>query len=357
MTDPNKALLLFLPENRWFCLLILSLLGVLRQNVTFLHFVTLERQFKYVVVAIDYEVKYVRFYTIYGRMRSMKAKLRDTEIYFDIEGLGLRVSGNQMKEYPTAFLIHGGPGTDHSSYKLLFSELIDIVQLVYFDHRGQGRSQRGDKQTYTLDNNVEDMEALRDHLGLDKIIVMGSSYGGMVALKYASRYPERVQALIVMATAGNHRFLDQAKKNLQIKGTPEQIVMAENLWNGTFRDNEHLEEYFKVMSPLYSLSHNQNSQESKLQSTIFSIDAINIAFSTFLREIDFIDQLHKITAPTLVIGAKEDWICPPEFSEEIAKHISNTTLKIIEDCGHLIRVDQPEKLIKEIYDFLTLIDF
>ena len=62
------------------------------------------------------------------------------------------------------------------------------MQLVYFDHRGQGRSARGAKETYTLDNNVEDMEALRQHLGLDQIVVIGASYGGMVALTYASRY-------------------------------------------------------------------------------------------------------------------------------------------------------------------------
>ena len=55
MTDPNKALLLFLPENRWFCLLILSLLGVLRQNVTFLHFVTLEILLELVLMAIAFE--------------------------------------------------------------------------------------------------------------------------------------------------------------------------------------------------------------------------------------------------------------------------------------------------------------
>ena len=160
-----------------------------------------------------------------------------------------------------------------------------------------------------------------------------------------------------MASTANHRFLDQAKKNLQRKGTPEQIAMAEYLWNGTFRDNEHLEEYFKVMSSLYALSYDPNSSENNLQRTIFSVDAINIAFSTFLRKLDLVSQLHKITAPTLVIGAKEDWICPPEFSEEIAQHIPNATLKIIEECGHLIRVDQPERLIKEIRDFLTLMDF
>jgi len=94
----------------------------------------------------------------------MRAKIRDTEIFFDTQGSALVVDGSQMREQPVAFIVHGGPGVDHSSYKLSFAPLSQNMQLVYFDHRGQGRSARGDKQTYTLENNVEDMEALRQHL-------------------------------------------------------------------------------------------------------------------------------------------------------------------------------------------------
>ena len=140
----------------------------------------------------------------------MRAKIRDTEIYFDIEGAGLVVDGPRWRSQPVAFLIHGGPGADHTSYKPTFSPLSQKMQLVYFDHRGQGRSARGAKETYTLDNNVEDMEALRQYLGLDKIVVLGSSYGGMVALSYAVRYPQNVSHLIVIATVADSRFLTRA---------------------------------------------------------------------------------------------------------------------------------------------------
>ena len=67
-----------------------------------------------------------------------------------------------------ALVIHGGPGGDHSGFKPSFSPLAARMQLVYFDHRGQGRSAAGDPATYTLDENVEDMEALRRHLGLGR---------------------------------------------------------------------------------------------------------------------------------------------------------------------------------------------
>ena len=151
----------------------------------------------------------------------MRAKIRDTEIYFDIEGAGLVLDGPRWRSQPVAFLVHGGPGADHTSYKPSFSPLSQKMQLVYFDHRGQGRSARGPQETYTLDNNVEDMEALRQYLGLDKIVVLGSSYGGMVALSYAVRYPQNVSHLIVIATVADSRFLIRAQEILAKRGTEE----------------------------------------------------------------------------------------------------------------------------------------
>ncbi|MGQ4646000.1 alpha/beta fold hydrolase [Lyngbya aestuarii] len=283
----------------------------------------------------------------------MRAKIRDTEIYFDVEGSSLVADGSRMREKPVALVIHGGPGADHSSYKPAFSPLSQKMQLVYFDHRGQGRSARGPKETYTLDNNVEDMEALRQYLGLDKIVVLGTSYGGMVALAYAVRYPQYVSHLIVIATAANYRFLQRGKEILAEKGTDEQKAIASRLWDGTFENEQQLHEYFQVMGSMYSLTHDPSSPPKSWSRTILSIDAINIAFSSFLRHYNVLDQLHKITSPTLVIAGRHDWICAPEFSEEIAQAIPHADLRIFENSGHLIRVDEPEALLDAIAGFLV----
>ena len=117
----------------------------------------------------------------------MRAAIRDTEIYFDVEGAGLVPDGERMREQPVAFVLHGGPGGDHSGFKPGMSPLARRMQLVYVDHRGQGRSAKGDPARYTLDENVEDMEALRRHLGLGPIVSIGTSYGGMVAMAHAAR--------------------------------------------------------------------------------------------------------------------------------------------------------------------------
>ncbi len=283
----------------------------------------------------------------------MRAKIRDTEIYFDIEGAGLIPDGSTMREKPIAFVIHGGPGADHSSYKPTFSRLSETMQLVYFDHRGQGRSARGAKETYTLENNVEDMEALRQYLGLEKIAVIGTSYGGMVALSYASRYPVMVQSLIVIATAADNGFLAKAKDNLAARGTEEQQAIARFLWESSFENEAQLKEYFQLLMPLYSITYKSVSSPPKSwDRTILSVDAINVAFGGFLRSYNVAGELHKITAPTLVIGGRYDWICPPEFSEDIARRIPHAELRIFENSGHLIRVDEPEALLEAIAGFI-----
>lgn len=287
----------------------------------------------------------------------MLAKIRDTQIFFDVEGCSVIVENNRIYTKPTAFLIHGGPGADHTGYKPTFSQLTRRLQLVYFDHRGQGRSARGDKNTYTLENNVEDMEALRQHLGLDQIVVLGTSYGGMVALSYAAKYPQHVSHLIAIATTPSHEFLPRAKQILAERGTPEQIAIAQRLWDGNFETEAQLRDYFKILAPMYSLKHDPKTSVQVWDNKILSIDAINVAFGGFLRTYDVRNQLHKITAPTLVIGGRKDWICAPEFSEEIARLIPHADLRIFENSSHLIRADEPDALMDAMNGFLVYQNF
>ncbi|HUY73222.1 MAG TPA: alpha/beta fold hydrolase [Candidatus Dormibacteraeota bacterium] len=283
----------------------------------------------------------------------MRARIRDTEIYFDVEGMGLVPDGPRMAERPVAFVVHGGPGGDHTGFKPTMSPLADRMQLVYFDHRGQGRSARGPRETYTLENNVEDMEALRRHLGLDKIVVIGTSYGGMVALSYAVRYPENISHLIAVVTSPNHEFLDRAQKILAERGTDEQKAIAEKLWAGSFESEDELRDYFDIMGPMYSMKFDPEKARERRLRGIVSPDAINEGFAGFLRTYDVTDQLHRITAPTLVIAGRHDWICPPEFSELIASKIPHADLRIFEESGHSVSGDEHEAFIDVIRGFLV----
>jgi proline iminopeptidase len=283
----------------------------------------------------------------------MRARIRDTDIYFDVEGAALVPDGPRMAERPVAFLLHGGPGGDHSGFKPAFSPLAERMQLVYVDHRGQGRSARGPQETYTLDNNVEDLEALRQHLGLGKIVVIGVSYGGMLALAYASRYPESVSHLVAVVTAPSYEFLARAQQILAERGTDEQRAMGDILWAGAFESEEQLQQYYAVMGPLYSLKFDAEKAKESRARGIRSIDAINEGFGGFLRTYDVRGDLHKITAPTLVVGGRHDWICAPEFSEEIARLIPQADLRIFENSSHSVAADEHTALMDLIKGFLV----
>lgn len=284
----------------------------------------------------------------------MRAKVRDTEIYFDVDGAGLVAAGDRMVERPTLLLLHGGPGGDHSSFKTqCTSQLREMAQLVYVDHRGSGRSSREDPETNTLDNNIDDLDALREHFGLDRISILGSSYGGMVAQGYAIRYPHRVANLILVSTAPSHRFLDDAKRILQERGTPEQIRVCQRLWEGSFESEEQLHEYYRIMGPMYSTTFDADKFAAGWGRGIRNYAQLNFGFAGFLRTFDFTDQLHTITCPTLVLAGNHDWICAPSHSEIIAERIPRAHLKVFANSSHSIAEDEPEAFYAAVKGFLT----
>lgn len=283
----------------------------------------------------------------------MKAKIRGTEIYFDVTGMQLIPVGGHVIERPVLFMLHGGPGGDHLRFKQHSLELQDLAQLVFIDHRGCGRSKKSKQKEYTLENNIEDIEALRLHLGLERICILGTSYGGMVAQGYAVRYPQHLDKLILVVTAPSHAFLKEAKKNLQKRGNAKQIAICDHLWNGTFESPKHVAEFFKVMNSLYSTTAKKNAKLSYHKSpTIWNHEALNQGFIDLTLDFNFIPKLKKITCPTLVLAGQNDWICSPNQSKIIAKHIKNSTLKIIKGAGHAIAVDAHKQYINAIKRFL-----
>src|SRR5947209_2177720 len=284
----------------------------------------------------------------------MYASVRGTRIYFDVEGAGLVPDGASMRQKPEAMVIHGGPGGDHSGFKPALSPLSETMQLVYFDHRGQGRSDRGDPERYTLDENVEDMEALRRHLGLGKIVSIGTSYGGMVGMAHAARYPDAVSHLVLVVTAAHSGFIARAQEIVAERGTPEQKAVCDTLWAGGFETPGQVQHYYAVMGPMYSRRFDPAVAAAVRGRATPSPEPLNRAFGPegFLRRYDLRPELGRITAPTLVLAGRHDWICAPEFSEEIHRLIPGSELRVFENSSHSIRVDEPEALIAAIRQFV-----
>ena len=209
----------------------------------------------------------------------MRAKVRDTEIYFDIEGAGLVADGPRMREKPPAFIIHGGPGGDHTDLKTRFNALSDRMQLVYFDHRGQGRSARGDVAKYHIDENVEDMEALRLHLGLGRSSASARAMAAWSPWRMRRAIPKSVSHLVLCVTAAHAGFNARARQIVAERGTAEQKAVCDQLWAGELDTVEKLRHYYDVMGPLYSVKYNAAEAKAGRERGIMNPEALNRAFA------------------------------------------------------------------------------
>jgi proline iminopeptidase len=284
----------------------------------------------------------------------MRAHIRDTEIYFDVDGAALVAEGSRMRERRTAVLIHGGPGGDHTGLIARYGQLREKMQLIYFDQRGQGRSTPGDPRKYTLDENVEDLEALRLHLGLGPVVSLGTSYGGMVAMLHAARYPDSVSHLVLVATAAHAGFIARSVEIVAQRGTSQQLAMCTDLWAGRIDTPEKMREYLDVMGPLYSCRHDPEAARARLTAVHFAPETLNQAYgpSGSMRAFDLRPKLGAITAPTLIIAGRHDWICPPEFSAEIHRLIPNSDLRVFEHSSHSIGNDEGQDLLDAVAGFV-----
>ena len=122
-------------------------------------------------------------------------------LYVDVDGMGLVPVAGKLVQRPTLVLLHGGPGFDHATYKLGMHEMRDVAQVVMYDHRGHGRSDRGTPAEWTLDTWADDVVRLCDALEIEKPIVLGNSFGGFVAQRYLGRHPDHAAKVVLSSTA------------------------------------------------------------------------------------------------------------------------------------------------------------
>ena len=130
----------------------------------------------------------------------MRIEVNGVRLFVDIEGAKLAPDGPAIRERPTLITLHGGPGSDHLAGRPSIAPLADVAQLVFFDMRGHGRSERSDAAHWNLNQWADDLAGLCDALEIEKPIVMGQSFGGYVAMTFAVKYPDRPAKLIIGST-------------------------------------------------------------------------------------------------------------------------------------------------------------
>ena len=270
-------------------------------------------------------------------------------VFVDIEGPGLVPDGPSLCEKPTLVLLHGGPGYDHSGFKPAFSRLADIAQIVYYDHRGHGRSDRRPPEEWTLDTFADDVVRLCDALGLVKPIVLGQSFGGFVAQRYIARHSGHA-AKVVLSSTSPAMNLERKLAMFERLGGPQARAAAEVFW----KDPNPLTwaPYNEFCKPHYNTRPAANDDaQSRI---VFNHDILFTSAGGEQQTMDLLPGLAVARCPVLVMAGELDPVCPLADSLDIAAALPPSLVRLASfaGSGHGVWRDEPEAAFAVLREFI-----
>ena len=273
---------------------------------------------------------------------------------------GRQLTYRRLGRGPLLVCHPGGPGFS-STYFADLAGLWERFSLVMLNPRGTGGSDHPhDRAEYEVDDYVRDVEELRAHLGLEQMLLLGHSHGGVVAQAYAAAHPGRVSRLVLASTLA--RFGPQQEAAMRAgmdkrSGQPwygDAVAALEAEQEGAFANDQELGELVFREMPMYFARYGpvEAGYLDTLRSDAINADALQLFNEKIFNTFDLRDRLPLITAPTLVITGDDDFICGPMCAAEITAALPGAREVIVGDSGHMVFIEQPRAFHDEVGDFL-----
>lgn len=262
-------------------------------------------------------------------------KVNDIQLFYEEKG-------DPKSDKVIAFF--NGVMASTNSWNLLWPIFVQLgYRVILHDFKGQLNSDKP-KGPYTFDAHCYEADRLFDFLEVKTLHIIGTSYGGEIAMKYAMNYPERVKSITVIDSVSE---LDAVIINF-VKGWSKLC----DLYDGPT--------FFNGMLPsIYGANYLNENQAylaqranamKEIQNDYF--DGQKILYDTFLNEVEMTSDLYKIKCPSLIICGEDDLLKRPKFSRIIAENIDQSELIFIPDCGHVAIFEKPEELKSIILGFI-----
>ena len=258
----------------------------------------------------------------------MMISVGDVRLFVDVDGAKLVPDGDSMRERPTILMLHGN-SADHSPFKEVFGAFTEFAQVVYYDHRGNGRSEDGDPGRWKLDQWADDLVALCDALGIDRPVLFGVSFGGNIALNCAIRYPDHARKLVVVSCAARINPASSIRTYERLGG-PEVAAAAARFFDDPAGTRD---EFLRVCSPYF----NPLPGRADVAARVVSRPAVTEHFlqHEYLQH-DYRDRVAEIRCPTLLLGGELDPIVPIEEIEDTARRMRPGLARVVRfpQSGH-----------------------
>jgi proline iminopeptidase len=276
---------------------------------------------------------------------------------------GARLYYRHIGQGPPIIILHGGPDFDHTYLLPEMDRLADSFHLIYYDQRGRGRS-LGDvrPEDIGIASEIEDIERVRRHFALESAAMLGHSWGGVLALEYAIRHPDRVSHLILMNTApaSTDHFRSLRQELLRRRSAAEVARMQAIAASADYRqgDLQAEAEFYRIhYRPALHRPQDIDRIVGRLRThftaeTVLDARAIEHRLyqdTWFADGYDLTPQLNQLDIPTLVLHGQGDFV-PVEIASDIAQAIPKARLCLLPDCGHFAYLESAA----EVHDQLTM---
>lgn len=256
------------------------------------------------------------------------------------------------------FVLHGGPGLDHTMFGDHLDGLADACRLLFVDLRSQGRSEPAEPSTWTLEQFAADIEALAASLGLERYAVLGHSYGAFVTLQHAVDFPGRPAASIISAGVPSARFLTHVEQSLAAFEPEDLRAQVSSSWarEAEARTQQDCRALLSDQLPF----HFRDPRDPRIESVragfaemVFAPDVLRDAAQSDYGAIEVEERLGSITHPVLVLAGRHDRTCSVQAAEAIAAGIPSAQLAVFEGSGHMIYIEEQDAYVATVREFLA----
>jgi proline iminopeptidase len=263
-----------------------------------------------------------------------------TTLVFHVEGSG-----------PVVVVHPGGPGSAWGYLRMEQAER--EATLVYLEPVGTGASGRlAEAAEYSLATYVNGVEAVRQALGVERVVLLGHSHGGWVAQAYALAHPDHLAGLVLYATTPTTTAewgADVAARMESFAGEPWYAEAAAP--RDAAATDDEATAHFRQLAPFYFFDWTRRHAEFAPRIAEARVSALpGVAFDA-ADPIDFRPRLGEVSSPTLVLVGERDFVCSPRWSEELARRIAGARLVRFAQSGHMPHLEEPEAFARAVVEF------
>jgi proline iminopeptidase len=281
-----------------------------------------------------------------------------------IAGAGARIYYKTLGRGIPLLLLHGGPGADHSDFLPALKPLARRCRLVLIDERGSGRSERlKDPRGYTLNHMVKDIERVRQHLKLPELVVLGHSFGGILAQAYAVHHPTRILGMVLAGTGSSARCIDRDFRNIR-RRLPARLRarLARQEKAGIFQADGAYKKAYAAASAeaLAPYMYAKRPRRRYQQASDLGMEVLRemwVRRSDFhidgnLKGFDFTHSLSRVKAPSLVVIGDRDLVSTAT-ADVSRTSLPRATLVVMAECAHMMYIDQTVRFNRLLEEFLS----